>query len=63
MDDQNNKIQNLEFLFSYLKISVGMLFPFCSCVKLLAYFFEVLCCQYKLSLMELILLARFEISL
>lgn len=48
-------------LFSYLKDGMGMLFPSCSCVKVLAYFLKILYCQQKLSLVEL-LLASFEIS-
>lgn len=57
-----NKPKIAVFLFSYIKISVGVVFPSCSCVKVLAYFLKVLFCQCKLSLTELILLARFEVS-
>lgn len=39
-DSMDCKQKKLLTLFSYVKSSVGMLFPSCSCVKALACFFE-----------------------
>lgn len=42
--DYKKKRKIVDFLFSYLKISIGMFFPSCSCVKVLAYFLKILYC-------------------
>lgn len=43
----------VDFLFPYRRISVGMLFPSCSCVNVLAWFLQVLCCKVSLLLLGL----------